>query len=270
MDKTDVNMLRDQLAGWRQGIAEEQRFWSNWLATKGARWPDRFQVRFDPTARLRGDIAKIVQSMGKRRLRILDVGAGPVTNIGFTLPGFDLDITAVDPLSPVYAALLHLHGLTPPVPTAFAPAEDLSAFFDEGSFDFVHCTNALDHSMDPIRDLREMLQVMAIGGTIYLSHHEDEAVAENYIGFHQHNFTVRDGRFVIWNRDREIDVAAEFGDAATVEAKLEPAVPPPGTRASVRVLIRKHASLPPTANGGHRQRLAHLLEAVVDLMASEG
>src|SRR6185312_12382497 len=116
---------------------------------------------------IRDYLARMIVQSGKDSFQILDVGCGPITNIGYVLPGVDVQITAVDPLSGVYSKLLAGCDLTPPAPTQFATAEDLSAFFDAEAFDLVHCCNALDHSFDPLRGLRQMVHVTKVGGTIF-------------------------------------------------------------------------------------------------------
>lgn len=107
---------------------------------------------------------------------------------------------ATDPLAPVYNALLQEAEITPLVRTQFAPAEGLSAFFDHSEFDVVHCRNALDHSADPIAGIIEMLRVVKVGGTVILRHYRNEAETTRYVGFHQHNFDAKDGKFCIWNK----------------------------------------------------------------------
>jgi SAM-dependent methyltransferase len=197
-----VATLRAQLAAWAGGIAHELQFWDAWLASRGLQWPEDYARRMDPAAPLDARAAQLAPGLARGgRLRVLDVGAGPVTILGYRLPGVAVEVTATDPLAPQYAALLARHGAAPPVPTRFAPAEDLRLFVPEGGFDLVHCRNALDHSFDPLRGIEQMLAAARTGGAVLLSHFEDEAEREGYSGLHQWNFAARDGgaRFVIWN-----------------------------------------------------------------------
>jgi ubiquinone/menaquinone biosynthesis C-methylase UbiE len=78
--------------------------------------------------------------------------------------------------------------------------EGLSAFFNHSRFDLVNCTNALDHSADPMAGILEMLRVVKVDRTIVLRHVRNEAENENYSGFHQHNFDLQGGKFIIWNK----------------------------------------------------------------------
>lgn len=112
----------------------------------------------------------------------------------------DLEVIATDPLAFTYEELLHRFEITPCVKTHVVHAEDLSSFFQSSSFDLVNCTNALDHSFEPLRGIIETLRVVKAGRPVFLAHSRNEAVNENYEGFHQFNFDVIDGRFVIWNK----------------------------------------------------------------------
>jgi SAM-dependent methyltransferase len=145
---------------------------------------------------------------------------------------------------------------------------DLTVFFDEASFDLVHCSNALDHSFDPLRGLREIVHITKVGGLVHMLHHENEAVMEDYGGMHQHNFTVRDGRFVIWNREGEVDVADALGLAVEIEAHIHGETLSAHVKRGVAVTIRKVAPVAMhTCADRHRQRLAQMLAAIVGTFA---
>ncbi len=60
---------------------------------------------------------------GTDRIRILDVGAGPLTVLGKRLTGVQIDITAVDPLAGDYGTLLQRHGIAPPIRTQWCEGE---------------------------------------------------------------------------------------------------------------------------------------------------
>jgi SAM-dependent methyltransferase len=141
------------------------------------------------------------------RVEILDVGAGPFTVVGLRFPGKELAVTAVDPLGDEYARLIAAAGLRAPVPTATCAGEALEAHFGGRRFDLVHARNALDHSFDPGRCIRQMVAVARVGGLVALKHHLREAESQHYHGLHQHNFDVRDGLLVVGGRDgsRTID-----------------------------------------------------------------
>lgn len=185
---------------WAKGIQFEREFWDGWLQTKGSRWPEAFAAAVDPDTPFDHVLAKILNGQSGQQFRVLDVGAGPLSPIGKKLPGVSLEIIPVDPLASIYDELLLRAGITPANRTIFAPAEGLSDFFEPSSFDLVHCSNALDHSISPTTGIEQMLRVVKVGGAVVLRHARNEAEHEKYSGFHQYNFDICDGKFVIWNR----------------------------------------------------------------------
>ena len=239
------------------GIDDEVRFWEQWIDSRGGEWPDDFRQRLDPEAEVEEYLPLSVGAEALPRLRILDVGSGPLTKLGKRYRGQPLDLSACDPLADVYSALLRRAGIAPLVPVRMAFAEDLTAFFAPESFDLVHCINALDHSFDPLRAIQEMLRVVRVGGAVVLMHQPNEAEREEYVGLHQWNFDVQDGRFVIWNREQRVDVAEVMRGTADVEAD---------GRGYIRAVLRKRASVDELAGVGHSRRLADVMHALMQVV----
>ena len=228
--------LTQRLAGWAAGIPEERHFWAGWIASRGGQWPEDFSWRMNPEAPLWPFPTEVATALGQPRLRLLDVGAGPVTSLGGVLPGVVLEVTAVDPLAPLYADLLAQHGVVPPIPTRVATMEELALFFPAGHFDLVHCRNALDHAADPLLGIRQMLAVTRVGGVVALDHFPNEGEREGYAGVHQWNLDLRDGRFVLWNRAATLDVAHELDCPCEVAGRIG---------ATLMVTLRKTGEAPP-------------------------
>ena len=230
-----IHTIDRQATLWRQGIAHELWFWARWFKTKGLEWTRDFMLRQDPDAPLIGAI-KVLLPAGADPVRVLDVGAGPMTNVGFRVEGRAVSVTATDALADFYAQLAEQNAVAPPSPTVFSSAEDLSAYFPLEHYDIVHCCNALDHSSDPLRGIVEMLKVLKVGGSVYLKHHRNEAETERYEGFHQHNFDIQNGRFVIWGNIGSVDVQS----ALPVQTRVKVWIEGP----DVVVTIEKREALP--------------------------
>lgn len=220
--------LQNIFLSWSEGIASERDFWSNWLATRGAQWPEAFARCVNPNAPFDGRLAAILETQagangGKTpaRLRVLDVGTGPLFALGHKLPNRELEIVCVDPLAHLYDQLLATNHIDPPVRTRFAVAEDLSSFFPPSYFDIVHCSNALDHSFEPMRGILEMLRCTKVAGSVVLMHARNEALTQDYGGFHQFNCDLVDDQFIIWNRETRISVADEIPIPHTISSKYE-------------------------------------------------
>lgn len=216
-----VELIAQQAADWSRGIGHELWFWSRWFETRGLEWTHDFAQRLDGQQPLVPELRNLLPVRTVGPARILDVGSGPMTNIGFTHETVALDVAACDPLADYYAAVAERYGIKRPLPTQFAVAEDLSAYFDENSFDIVNCCNALDHSADPVRGITEMLRVLKKNGYIHLKHHLNEAETENYEGFHQFNFDMKNDRFVIWNKQEYLDVISVLPIRVEISVRLE-------------------------------------------------
>jgi SAM-dependent methyltransferase len=207
---------------WERGLPTEVGFWSEYIATRGLHWPAEFERRFDPAEPLRESLVlAVLEQIGSETVRILDVGAGPMTSLGKTHPTKRLVIAAADPLGDEYARLLADAGIEPPVRTQPVAGEELASAFEPASFDIAYARNALDHSIDPARIIREMLVVVRPGGFVVLRHYENEAQTMGYEELHQWNFCVQDARLVVWNERRRIDLTAELAGQATVDAARE-------------------------------------------------
>jgi hypothetical protein len=203
---------------WQDGIQSKVAFWDHWLGEKGREWPEDYQRRLDPSLPVHPSHIELFDQIPANPVRVLDVGAGPLTMFGRTHPRKKIVLIPTDALAREYDWLLEKHGITPPVRTIYAEAEKLTEHFAAESFDFVHAQNSIDHCRSPWDAILQMLQVAKTGASIRLNHAENEAENEDYIGFHQWNFTVVDGEFLIRDQNQEINVTRALSDQAIVNA----------------------------------------------------
>ncbi len=118
--------------------------------------------------------------------RILDVGAGPVTDIGKKGMPPNIEIVAIDPLADFYNQKLDEHGVCPWLRTRQGEAERLQEY-GLGLFDIVYCRNALDHGYDPMTAIEAMLGVVKKTGVVFLLGSVNEGEKHGYSGLHQWN-----------------------------------------------------------------------------------
>jgi SAM-dependent methyltransferase len=164
-----------------------------------------------------------ITSQSKTEIRIIDVGAGPITKIGYTVPRKILRIVAVDPLAKHYDSLLRRNGTFLPVSTIQGDGENLLQQFPARSFDLAYACNALDHSYDPLTIMQNMIHLVRTGGHVLLRHFRNEAKVGAYHGLHQWNFDCRDGRFMVWQPNSIIDVGDRFGQQIELSCSIEKA-----------------------------------------------
>jgi SAM-dependent methyltransferase len=202
---------------WQTAIDGEVRFWREYLATKGARYPGSYETRLDPDLPLQPEIAALLDAPEGSTLRLLDVGAGPLTFLGRKDPRYTLELSAVDALGDRYGELLEEAGVVPPVRTRTCESEKLTTVLPRDAFDLVAARNTLDHSYDPMRAIEEMVACAKPGAPLLLVHHRNTAEDERYHGMHQWNFEADGDRLTVWRPGERIDVGEALAGAAAVE-----------------------------------------------------
>lgn len=199
-------------ADWAAELPAEATFWENALRENGRNWsPGEFERRTDPMRELQPELRRLISAPEGATVRILDVGAGPLTTLGKCWPGRTVEITAIDPLAVTYDALLARLQIHPPVRTQVGHGEKLLEQFYENAFDMAYASNALDHSYNPLASIRQMYTVTKPLHYIYLWHFANEGATEHYCGLHQWNFDTQKDDFIISDGRTRNSLRAEFG-----------------------------------------------------------
>jgi SAM-dependent methyltransferase len=210
---------------WRTRTSSEVDFWAGWLvgAPGTEQWASDRECRLDPETEIRDPLVRAeLERSAAEEVSILDVGAGPVTWLGYRYPGKKLTIVPVDPLADEYDRLLREAKLDPPIRTVRVAGEALVEHFGSRRFDIAYATNALDHSADPFTIISNMVAVVRAGGVVLLRHKRNEGDSARYGGLHQWNFDVVDDDLVLWNEVVQVNVASELeGRAVTTAWILE-------------------------------------------------
>src|SRR5688500_19459697 len=105
---------------WRARRSSEVEFWAAWLAGAPGteEWADDRALRLVPETEIRDPYLRAeLDRIPVEEISILDVGAGPITKLGFRFPGKKLTIVPVDPRADAYDGLLRDAALDPPVRT---------------------------------------------------------------------------------------------------------------------------------------------------------
>ncbi|MGC9450139.1 MAG: class I SAM-dependent methyltransferase [Oceanipulchritudo sp.] len=189
---------------WEEGLRDEVAYWEDWLEGRTPYAEER-------ALRLSSDRpfpwwAKPLIRGNPREFRVLDVGAGPVTDIGTRWGNKDITIVPVDPLAREFAELLRRHSVVPVIPTVHGLGEELVQAFGEASFDFAYACNSLDRSMDPVECYRQMIAVLKPGCSLVTLHEANQGEKQNYTGVHQWNFSLREDRLIVWNHNGAWDI----------------------------------------------------------------
>jgi len=209
---------------WHGRKGNEIEFWAGWLtgAPGTEQWAADRVERLNPETEIRDPVVRTeLQRLPEEQVSILDVGAGPLTWLGYRYPGKMLTIVPVDPLADDYDRLLREARVEPPVRTIGVAGEALLDHFALASFDIAYATNALDHSADPLTIISNMVAVVRPGGAVILRHKRNEGASARYSGLHAWNFDALDGRLILWNEATSVDVDTALASRATTTAWLE-------------------------------------------------
>ena len=147
----------------------------------------------------------------KKKIRVAELGAGPVNTIGNEWPGTEVELFASDIVAPAYRALWEEHAVEPLIPVEYQNMERLT--YPKGMFDIVHCVNALDHTPDARAALLEFRRVCKHGGWIYLRHAPDQM--RRFRGMHAWNIRM-EGNKCLFEGKNETFVLEGF------ESRMEP------------------------------------------------
>jgi SAM-dependent methyltransferase len=206
---------------WRTRTSSEVDFWAEWLvgAPGTEQWASDREARLDPDTEIRDPlVCAELERNPAEEVSILDVGAGPVTWLGYRYPGKKLTIVPVDPLADEYDRLLRDAKLDPPIRTVRVAGEALAEHFGSRRFDIAYATNSLDHSADPFTIISNMAAVVRVGGVVLLRHKRNEGDSARYGGLHQWNFDVVDDGLVVWNNAVQVNVGAALEGRAVTTA----------------------------------------------------
>jgi SAM-dependent methyltransferase len=206
---------------WRTRTNSEVDFWAEWLAGAPGteQWASDRELRLNPETQIRDPLVREeLERNPTREISILDVGAGPLTMLGYGYPGKTLTIVPVDPLADEYDRHLREAGLDPPIRTIRVAGEGLVERFGSQRFDIAYATNSLDHSADPFIIISNMVDVVRPGGTVLLRHKRNEGESARYGGLHQWNFDVVEDDLLIWNNAVEVNVGSALGRRADTKA----------------------------------------------------
>ena len=136
----------------------------------------------------------------KKDVKIADIGSGPFSTIGRYLTGVKIEIYPSDQQD--FTGFWKKYKVSPMFPIEYQNMENLT--YPDEFFDIVHCTNALDHTINALEAVKEMLRVCKTGGWIYI----DCSLDQLSTGYKHYWNTKEDGVFV--NKTDKFDLK-DFG-----------------------------------------------------------
>ncbi len=203
-------------AKWLIGLHLVEPYYFDYFLTNKK---DKYLNRLNPNKKVEDHFTELLKDVSGDKIKILDVGAGPITAIGYKIEKKIVDLYPIDPLAKVYNKILKSKKIHPPVKTITGDVDRLSKQFRENEFDLIHANNSIDHTANPIKAIKEMHHVLKPNRYLYLNHFRKEGEQHNYYGLHQWNFYCENDNLFVCNKTKEIDVniSDKFKDIFSIE-----------------------------------------------------
>lgn len=136
----------------------------------------------------------------KKEVVVAEIGAGMFCTIGSLSKNAGVKVYPSDILADEFNQILKDHQIKPFIPIEKQDMENLT--YEDSFFDIVHCVNALDHTPDPIKAIKEMYRICKPNGYLYFRHFVNVGEHEKYRGLHSWNLEItRDNDCLIWNKE---------------------------------------------------------------------
>lgn len=172
MTTQELSAIYHELNFWK-GFVKTPRFLNGWV--KNIKTPELQQTVYDFIT-------------AQPNARVTDVGSGVVSILNGTVrKGL---LCPVDPLGDLYSLIFDYRIFNVDQPIA-STCEDLLDYGVEHA-DITHMSNALDHTQNPVKAFNSLLAATKPGGHVIIQCFENEAIFENWQGFHQWNLTLPD------------------------------------------------------------------------------
>ena len=114
---------------WKFARISEIKFWQGWIKEMPRKDTDFFQSQISPDKKLFGYLCDLLDAEEGSHIRILDVGAGPVSVLGDKWDGRVVQVIPIDPLAKEYNKALSKNNIHPHIKTVYAEAERLTNYF---------------------------------------------------------------------------------------------------------------------------------------------
>lgn len=203
----------------RERLSSEVLFWEHeyYRYATARRHPWWWHLEYSADADK--ELVNALDMLSKRfseRLRLADIGSGPVTSFSEKIDTRKWDIVSVDPLADIYNRLNDEYGVeSPRCVRAFG--ETLTSVFDRNSFHLVLSQNAIDHSESPCDFASEMVSITKPGGLVCFYGFIKKGTADIWLGLHKWDIELVGNDLLVSNKDRSI-----FRQVITDRTRLEP------------------------------------------------
>ena len=136
----------------------------------------------------------------KKEIKIADIGSGPISKIGHYLDDIKVKIYNSDKRD--FKGFYEKYNIESYVDIEYQDMEKLT--YADNFFDVVHCANALDHTVNALAAVKEMIRICKPGGWVYI----DCSLDQLSTGYKHYWNAKADGKFI--NNTDQFDLK-DFG-----------------------------------------------------------
>jgi len=187
------------------GFLSEVYYWDNALSL-GHEYDEQILRLLDPNKRIGAfppkllDFINELKKHASSRVKVLEVGSGPVSTLGWGVEANIIEVVAIDPLAKQYSKIMKTKTYSYPINPIVGQGEKVGELFSGESFDVIYSRNALDHSSSPAQCINSMFKVLKEGGLVYLEGFVNVGTHEDWKGLHQHNLIPENGNLVRYDK----------------------------------------------------------------------
>jgi len=205
---------------WTENKPSEIGLWEALISGQGRQdWCADVRRRLVDSWELGEPLASFAARVPSQLVEVADVGSGPAKQIDRRHPTKTVRILMIDPLADEYNDILRRNGYASCANIFKAEGEVLSEVLPRNHFHIAYARNALDHSWDPARCIREMVAIIRVGGYLFVEGATDEGERQKYEGLHQWNFRASGtDDCLIWRPDQEIKLKDFLGSSVKIAA----------------------------------------------------
>jgi SAM-dependent methyltransferase len=146
------------------------------------------------------------------KLKVLDLGSGPLSWLAYGQDEGLIDVVAIDPLADHYRKKIKENKIEYPILPNKGTGEKLLEVVGKEEFDICFSSNAIDHADSPRRCVEGMAAACKRGGLVYLQGNIREGTRTGWVGLHRHDIALEGKELVDYEKNGKMSkVTAELG-----------------------------------------------------------
>ncbi len=150
------------------------------------------------------EIYKLKKLYKNEKLKLLEIGSGPISNLAYYVDINLVDVIAIDPLADFYKKIMKKVKYKYPIKPINLNCEDLTRYFKKEVFHIVYAQNSIDHTNNPINCLHNAYYLLKNEGILFIRNNLREGSRKQWIGLHKHDIYINKKKILHSDRDGNV------------------------------------------------------------------